>query len=436
MSTVLIVSGSYYPYATANAVCVKKFEDKLRLKGHSVLYCNRKHDLYEPDHHSYEGTELYTVGKNSDLCFQTMDKLGHLDLPNHMGLCLKWSRQLFRAMMKLVNLGSNSVALRTRADKHYIDSYAKAVCDIVEKRDVDVILSVSMPFDSHRAVLEAFRLMEKRGVAKRPFWMAYCIDAFWSKAGIAASAVPSMKAEEKRVFAACDKILFLDTIRRDYAGGEYDSYRGKMAQLPLPIFDLNSLPEYQDGFESESGFQNWLFAGTIYDDFRNAEGLVNIIRGQKGRPVKIHLMGKFYPKSLEMLQEVRNEMPGQLVLYGRQSYEFAKGSMRRADVLINLANDDMRQIPSKIFEYMSCLKPVLNIYRLKEDVGTSYLTRYPLAFNLSSDNIEDQKDALNQWLGTLEERTITIEELRSIYHDMLSETVAEDFYSLIKPYLS
>ena len=435
MATILIVSGSYYPYATANAVCTRKFEDELRRKGHTVIYCNRKHDLYEPDYHTYEGTELYTVGKNSDLFYQTQRSLLSLSLPNRMGACQKVSYNIFRVLMKLINLGKSEKTLRTEADRHYMDVYAKVICEIVEKRKVDIILSVSMPFDSHRAVFTAIQRMKDRGVSTIPKWMAYCIDAYWSKAGIKTSDVPRMKMEERKIFDACNKILFLDTIASDYAVDDFAIFRNKISSLPLPLFDLNEVPQFTGGIDTSEHVQHWLFAGTIYDDFSNANSLVSIIRFQKNRPVKVHIMGKIYPKSRSMLETVKSEMPDQVVIYGRQSYNFAKASMLSADVLINLANDNANQIPSKIFEYMACLKPVLNIYRRSDDVGTEYLRKYPLAFNLDVNNIQAKMSSLAEWSDTLDERSTSFEELKQIFKDVLSDSVTAKFYTIIESLL-
>ena len=193
MAKILIISGSYFPYATANAVCMKKFEDTLREQGHKIIYCNRKHDLYEPDFHVVDGTEIYTVGKNSDLFFQTVERLRGLPLPNGMQQAFQWAMKGFQVLMKLKNLGKGKSQIRSVARDEYLSSYAKKIQELIEKENIDLIISVSMPFDSHCAVLRALKDWR---TAKRPKWLAYCIDAYWSKAGVATAEIPLMKAEE------------------------------------------------------------------------------------------------------------------------------------------------------------------------------------------------------------------------------------------------
>lgn len=431
MANILFVSGSYYPHATANAVCAKKLEDKLREKGHRIIYCNRKHDIYEDDHYFYNDTVLYTVGKNSDLFYQTIQKLQSLELPNKMGICFKAAFSFFRLLYRLINITKNTVQLRDSASDSYICMYVERIQDLIEKHNIDLVISVSMPFSSHAAVKKALA----GNLAKKPYWIAYSIDAYWSKAVVAESERPFLKEEERQIFEVCDSILFLDTIENDYKESYYDSYRHKMSSLPLPLFDISSIPRYNEGITVVKGYQNWLFAGTIYDDYSNVESLATLLYSIKEEKIVLHLMGKIYPKSQKVINELSKKLPNRIIVYGKQSYEFAKGSMQKADVLVNLANDNANQIPSKIFEYMSCQKPVLNVYSKFGDVSALYLNLYPLAFNICSTTMESQLGDLRQWCNNVNSKTVTIEQLRNIYHNMLSENVTETFYELVKPVL-
>lgn len=435
MATILFVSGSYFPYATANAVCVKKFEDVLREKGHRVIYCNRKHDLYEPDYYYYEGTELYTVGKNSDLFFQSLQRLGQLTLPNHMKGCFTVSYKAFRMFMKIINFGVSSADLRIKASKLYLDHYSDRIVTICKQENVDLIMSVSMPFDSHKAVLQAMQKLKGRNM-RQPKWITYCIDAYWSKVGINHAEVLRKKAEENAVFKESDMILLLETIANDFSSKEFDFCRSKIQQLPLPLFDLKLDKQYKDGILYTSDVLNCLFAGTIYDDYSNVDALVAVIRNISDKHTIFHIMGKIYPKSLNLLEELQEEYPERLIIYGRQSYDYAKGSMQRADILVNLANDNSNQIPSKIFEYIACRKPIINIYRNPDDIGAKYLQKYPLAFNFNVNQMENMINELSKWLLSISAKRVSLDELKDIYNDILTETVTNNYYNIVKPFLS
>lgn len=428
MSNILFVSGSYFPNATANAVCAKKFEDALKIRGHSIFYCNRRNNLYEQSEYVMDGTQLYTVGKNSDLFFQTVEKLQRIELPNHMGMAFGWALKFYRVLIKLMNLGKGTKQLRLEADNIYFKSYSERICQIVREKQIDLIVSVSMPFASHIVVQKAIEQIKPEC---RPKWITYAIDAYWSKAGVKKSDIPSMKNAEHAVFQACDCILMLDTITKDYSSEEYDCYRDKMTSLPLPLFDLRNTSNYEGGFEKKLGVSEIVFAGTVYDDFSNMNTCIHVVEKFQGKPYRFHFMGKIYPKSLAQLKALQQKMPGQIEIYGRMPYDFAKGSMLKSDILLNLANDNMNQIPSKIFEYMMCLKPILNIYNIDEDVGTAYLKQYPLAFNFKTGGPGSNQDIeLLKWVGNIDKLHISLEELDAIFHNVTTMVVVEQFCSL------
>lgn len=429
MSNILFVSGSYFPYATANAVCAKKFEDALRAQGHHVIYCNRKHDLDEPDFHLVNGTEIFTVGKNSDIFFQSIGKLRQLRLPNGMHGAFSFGMKCYQLMMQLRNFGKRKSSLRQEAREMYLDEYAEKIREVIAAKKIDLIISVSMPFDSHCAVLRAMHAIGEI----RPKWIAYCIDAYWSKAGVNPGEVPAMKKEEREIFQYCDHILMLDTIEKDYAGNEFAAFRTKITSLPLPLFDLQSPLEdcSAEGIETREDVSEIVFTGTVYDDFSNIDAFIDVAREFQGEKIRFHFLGKIYPKSLANLRQLQQSMPGKLEIYGRMPYPYAQGSMQRADVLLNLANDNANQIPSKIFQYMMCRKPVLNIYRMEEDVGTMYLKKYPLAFNFDCKrDLVAQCQQLREWLQKAQSLSTTMKELDACFHEVTSAVVCDKFCDL------
>ncbi len=435
MANILFISGSYFPNATANAVCAKKFEDALRVQGDNVIYCNRKHDLYEPDFHLVNGTEIFTVGKNSDIFFQSIEKLKQLRLPNGMACAFSLGMKCYQLMMQLFNFGKRKIVLRQKAREMYLDEYAKKIREVIVAKKIDLIISVSMPFDSHCAVLRAMRTIGEI----RPKWLAYCIDAYWSKAGINPREVPAMKTEEREIFTCCDQILLLDTIEKDYAGNEFDKFRTKITSLPLPLFDLQSPVEDfpAEGIETHDDVSEIVFTGTVYDDFRNIDAFIDVAEALSVERVRFHFLGKIYPRSLAQLKALQAKMPDQVIIYGRMPYSFALSSMQKADILLNLANDNANQIPSKIFQYMMCQKPILNIYRMDGDVGTEYLKRYPLAFNYDVKlGCFSQMPQLKQWLVDVKTNSTSLDELEGLFHDLTSQVVCNNFLDLCNSLIS
>ena len=423
MANILIVSGSYFPNATANAVCVKKFEDALKSKKHKIFYCNRKNNLYEPDFYTYEGTELFTVGKNSDLFFQTITVLNNLELPGKMSEDFSKAVLFYRILSGIHKIGKNKKQIRQEAREQYLKSYGTRIAQLVQEKSIDLILSVSMPFDSHMAVLEA---MDKLSTKRRPRWIAYCIDVYWSKDGTSIDDITRMKEEEARVFRSCDQILFLDVVEKDYCGREFDAVRNKMQTLPLPLFDLEDIQKYNNGIPTSEDFVEVVYTGTIYDNSNNIDVFTNVAEMLKGEKIRFHFIGKISPKSMSILEKLQKKMPEQVLIYGRKPYDYAKGSMQRADILLNLARNTANQIPSKIFEYMMCRKPILNIYGVQDDIGTEYLKKYPLAYSVYKEDVISA-EAILSWIRQVQKGTVSKEEIEEKFMAILSSTVCEKF---------
>ena len=64
-----------------------------------------------------------------------------------------------------------------------------------------------------------------------------------------------------------------------------------------------------------------------------------------------------------------------------------------ADAFLSIAEKSGKQISSKIFEYMSCNKPIIHVYYVDYDVNIKYLQHYPkaLCIKASLHNIEHNR---------------------------------------------
>jgi hypothetical protein len=95
-----------------------------------------------------------------------------------------------------------------------------------------------------------------------------------------------------------------------------------------------------------------LFTGTLYAGFRSPAGLLEAMRGLEG--VRLTLVGH--------LEGMGQDAFGPNVRFlGRLPHAIVREAQRRADVLVNIGNDDNVQIPGKLFEYLGAARPVLHL---------------------------------------------------------------------------
>ena len=77
---------------------------------------------------------------------------------------------------------------------------------------------------------------------------------------------------------------------------------------------------------------------------------------------------------------------------------------KEADVLINIGDNIPYQLPSKVVEYASTGKPILNIMENETDNSIKYFNNYPIILNIieeSNKTINGQSQEIKYFLQTL-----------------------------------
>ena len=99
-----------------------------------------------------------------------------------------------------------------------------------------------------------------------------------------------------------------------------------------------------------------------------------------------------------------------------------------ADFLINIDNTNMTQVPSKLFEYISTGKPIINFYFNDKSPSLVYLQRYPLCLNIkvTCDPIYAAKMIESFIVGSLN-RMVPIEVIAKRFAECTPEYVANLF---------
>lgn len=120
-------------------------------------------------------------------------------------------------------------------------------------------------------------------------------------------------------------------------------------------FDLApALPQVGEGLFEPDRLE-LLYTGSLYA-FRRIDVLLAALRCDPR--VRLSIAAVTVPESI--LAAAR-AMPGQLRLLGFLPHRHALALQRRADVLVNIANDEPAQIPGKFYEYLGSGRPILHL---------------------------------------------------------------------------
>ncbi|MBQ5327038.1 MAG: hypothetical protein J6K80_07535, partial [Oscillospiraceae bacterium] len=101
-----------------------------------------------------------------------------------------------------------------------------------------------------------------------------------------------------------------------------------------------------------------------------------------------------------------------------------------ADVLVNISNTVDNQVPSKIFDYFSMGKPVLNVQKIPDCPAQPYFDRYPLRFTLKENETADT-EKLKQFLFKTKGARIDYSQVAQIYSGATVDTVASQLADAI-----
>ena len=123
-----------------------------------------------------------------------------------------------------------------------------------------------------------------------------------------------------------------------------------------------------------------VFAGSIYPFARDPKYTISVFSLLKNTAIKLHFIGAAKaelspPAAIGTTKE-------RFLFHGSLPLEQARKAIQSADVLVNIGNIMTNQVPSKIFEYISACKPIINICANPDCPSIAYLEKYPLALSV------------------------------------------------------
>ena len=304
-----------------------------------------------------------------------------------------------------------------------VHAYRKAIRQELKKESWDLCLATLMPMD---AVHAAYRECE----GKVPVSI-YELDTYWNNVMLPAQYRNERFAYEKELMTKSPFCIVLPTIAKSNLEKD-PSIADKIVCADMPV--VKKPPENRDAGEKSEGF-HCVFLGMLYPGLRPPEKVVSVLSRLKTADVVFDFYGTRqdliekspdYPKAKRML-----------ALHGPVPTDEASRARTNADVLINIDNTNVVQVPSKIFEYISTGKPIVNFYFWKESTVLDYLSRYPLAVSIDlNGDLDKAAEDLEAFLAGVDGRQIPYGEIEKLFVENTPEHVArkciEAYHATVK----
>lgn len=309
---------------------------------------------------------------------------------------------------------------------HRAKLYAKKVKELVLQEKFDAVVPVYMPFHEAMYAAKALKGIVPVCLYQADPWGLHR-DEKWAK-----DAQLHIQ-QEAELFSLADHIITTPALHRLYI--EHESYKAFADKLTAMNFP-NIRPPQKSDAESVFGFDaekiNLLFCGLLEDEYRSPQLFFETAEKlfEKGMPLKIHFLGTSTSKSLAAFAK---KYPQNIVHHQAVSLEKAIATMEKADILLNISNTLDNQVPSKIFDYFSLGKPVLNVQKIENCPSREYFDRYPLAFTLQ-DYMPDC-DSLEKFLLNAKGKTTDFDTVSELFYDATLEYACTECERILKDIL-
>jgi len=158
---------------------------------------------------------------------------------------------------------------------------------------------------------------------------------------------------------------------------------------------LLSLPKPAPAPFDDRPAVRFVYIGTLYAKLREPglllQAIAFLVGADPRRRYELHLFGDTRDFS-SLLSDWQRRLGGALRLHGVVDRQTVAGAIGAADVLVNIGNSTLDQLPSKVVEYAATGKPILNLAYHEQDASAAFLSTYPDQLTLLHAG-----DALTTW---------------------------------------
>ena len=180
---------------------------------------------------------------------------------------------------------------------------------------------------------------------------------------------------------------------------------------------------------------NLAFVGSLYADIRNPEAMFRLLQGLDDERMHLTVVGGLYGTYTPAFHEEFDAYLKQHVTFvPKVEKAVALCYMMQADVLVNIGNKIPNQLPSKIFEYFSTGRPILNLKQLSVCPSEFYMERYPLSCTLDATKTlcEDAIRTARMFIEKNSGRKLPFDAVKMLYPENTPEAVAAKIVAAVK----
>lgn len=403
MKKIVVLTGSYYPKASAVGNCIFNIVSELEKNFEIIVISNitsygdkRESRLNNHDVIRFTTKELnrnVKVYKNSFISF----------IIKGMNKCKRLLRIYFS---------------RYSVNKENIKCYVKELNQI---KNIDLILCSCLPFETTLAALE-YKQQCKRNLDIIPIFIDKFADSSTLHRSKINKKVKFKKNQylEKKVIAESSKIFYINSWK-NYLEEYFSEYMDKYIEIELPLIKNNTMPpslKVRDNIKI-------YYTGALLENYVDLDYFSKLL--SNNFYIKDQFEFYFYvnENGRKMIKKLLDENIKCYIENWTPQYELER-IIQDASIFLSISEKRGIQLSSKIFTYISTGKPIVHIYYQDEDVNLQYLKEYPLCLLLNVKNsFEYNKQLFINWTKENNNKVLDYTIIRRKFNEFTGAVVAD-----------
>ena len=325
-------------------------------------------------------------------------------------------------------------AICYRLNKENIDPFVIEMRRWLKARisEYDALIACCSPF---------YPILLAAEVADRIPVIYYKIDPMGSwgdKSG--RDAALSTVENEVRWDSVAMKIMMPDVVYKDYMRLETKENGEKVTIVQFPNVRKLTIDDLQLKIEDwrlkNKNQVNLLFVGKFYADIRHPQYLFDLMEKLEGTGIVLHIVGPINYMGFddEYIKKYFTNKIENIQFHGVVPPAEADALLTQADVLVHVGNNIDTAMPSKILDYISSGKPILNICKIRTCPTIPLMERYPMGMTIFEDEgiSELVSERVNEFCEKNKGKQVPYEEIERLYPECTIEYVGKQFDDAIQ----
>lgn len=403
---ILIVSATLPPEATATANLLKIIGEHFLEMGHTV--------------HGLTLKESYTDAFEMSVGHMTVYKADHILYSPEVRRCPRdFLHACFRKMESIFNSERKTIYF-----ERVVRKLVQALRNIKAEK-YDAIIAVCAYYDAIEAVLRY-----KNSLHSNVPVFLYQVDPLMNNTAYRYIPEEKVQEAEKHIYESCSAVFTTPIIAKSKLDANWDVQRVIPVEFPGVEQSLNKKIEPKNENEIRC-----IFTGYLYESIRNAEFTLRLFSQFHDPRIHLYILGKGQEALLNAY--ALGQLKGRLFCMGHKSSEECGAWINGSDILVNIGNSVINQVPSKIFSYISTGKPILNICKSSACPTIPYLERYPYVRNVIEGAAVSGElaEEVENWILKMAGKSMSYTVIEKEFENCTGNYIAKQMISVMQGYV-